>query len=276
MIMLVILILIFFSAGPVLLLFASGYSFKDVVSLTKISILRTGGVYVASIGSNSSIFVDNKPSGDSSFLDRSVLAQGLSIKQHLIKVERPGFRAWEKKVTVSPNKVTEVRPVLIPEKVLFMRIRDGATIETLSKAFLKKKDLIIATSTGRTIIDDSKISILLSKDTIKITWKNVEDTPQYMCSLNNCEKTLEISLEEPILDVEWYKDDTDGLVAVGRNHIFILELDARGGRIITPVFASGDFKLENFDNSSLVSYKGEIYLKKSSALYKLNFEPLSV
>ncbi len=274
MIMLAILIAVFICAGPLLLLLSSGYSFKDVVSLTKISILRTGGVYVASIGNKASVFVDSKLSGTSSFLDRSVLVQGLTTKQHSIRVERTGFRNWEKKLTIPPNKVIDIHPVLISEKVSFVITKNPVDISALTKAYEKKIDLIISTSTGDIIFDDDTISLSFLKNDVSFVWKDVENVPQFMCTEEKCEENLHISFDEKIIDAEFYKGGLDGAVVLGQSNIFITELDPRGGRISTPVFSANDFKIENFNKSALVSYKGSIYLKISKNFYKLNLEPV--
>ena len=274
--MLAILVLVFICVGPLLLLLASGYSFKDVVSLTKISILRTGGIYVASVGSNASVYIDNKLAGTSSFLDRSVLVQGLTTKQHTVRVERPEYRTWEKKVGISPNKVTQIYPVLISKQVSFVSVKSSADISSLNKAYAKKVDLIISTTTGDIIFDDSKISLTILKDNINIIWKDTEDSPQYMCTLNNCESELNITASEQVLDAELYKGSQSGLIVLGKDHIFITELDSRGGRISIPVFSASDFKISNFNKSALVSFKGSTYLKNSGNYYKLNLEPTPI
>ena len=276
MIMLSTLILIFFVVGPVLLLMASGYSFKEIISLTKVNLQGTGGIYVSDIGTDTTVFLDNKEVGRSSFLDRSVLVQQLSPKIHTLKVQKPGFREWTKKVSVLPKKVTEINPVLIAEKVSFEKINDKNSIKSITEAFSKKTEEAISTSSGKIVFDNGGIEVKIFSELVKLKWSDMDEVPQFMCFYERCDDFLNISITESVKDVEWFKNSFYALVIVSNDRVYLVELDSREGRITTPVFTAADFKVITFNKPQVVSWKGKIYLKSGNNFYLLNFDPISV
>lgn len=274
--MLSTLILIFFVVGPVLLLMASGYSFKEIISLTKVNLQGTGGIYVSDIGTDTTVFLDNKEVGRSSFLDRSVLVQQLSPKIHTLKVQKPGFREWTKKVSVLPKKVTEINPVLIAEKVSFEKINDKNSIKSITEAFSKKTEEAISTSSGKIVFDNGGIEVKIFSELVKLKWSDMDEVPQFMCFYERCDDFLNISITESVKDVEWFKNSFYALVIVSNDRVYLVELDSREGRITTLVFTAADFKVITFNKPQVVSWKGKIYLKSGNNFYLLNFDPISV
>lgn len=274
--MLCVLVIIFFAVGPVLLLMTSGYSFKEIISLTKVNLKGTGGIYVTDIGSDSIVFIDAKEGGRSSFLERSVLVQQLSPRIHTLKVKKPEFREWTKKVSVLPKKVTEIHPVLIAEKISFEKVNDKDSIKSITEALSKKMDATLATSSGKIIFDNGEIEVKISNGLVKLKWNDIEKVPQFMCFYEKCDDFLNISVSELIKDVEWFRNSFYAMVFVSNKSIYLVELDSREGRIITPVFTASDFKVDSFTKPQLVSWKGKIYLKNGNNFYLLNFDLISV
>ncbi len=270
------LIVIFFAIGPILLLMASGYSFKEIISLTTANLKGTGGIYVSDIGSDTVVFLDNKEEGRSSFLERSVLVQQLSPKIHVLKVKKPEFREWTKKVSVLPKKVTEIHPVLIAEKITYEKINDKDSIKSISEALSKKTEATISTSSGKIIFDNGEIEVKISSGLVKLKWNNVEQVPQFMCFYEKCDDFLNISIPEGVVDAEWFKNSFYAMVFVSSKSIYLVELDSREGRMATPVFKASDFEVNSFTKPELISWKGKIYLKNGSSFYLLNFDPISV
>lgn len=275
-IMFVLSVLIFIVAGPTLILIASGYSVKEVVSLTKINFQRTGGVYIGDIGTDGKVFVDGKIAGGGSFFDRSLLVQSLSPKVHTVSIERDGFRKWEKKVTVVPNKVTEIHPVLIPTKVVFEKINDKILSATLSKELAVKNKSLIASTSGTVVLKSGNMFVGLLDGAIFFKWKSIEDTPQYMCSKTNCEMGGSVSVENPIKDIEWHPESKYGLVAISSEGFYVIEFDSRNSRNITKVLSPEDFKLAHFIKPSLITLDEYIYLSSGDVFYKINLKKAPV
>lgn len=269
--MLITFTLVFFLAGPVLILIASGYSFGEVVSLTKINFLRTGGVYISDIGSDSKVYIDGKDVGGTSFFDRSILVQSLLPKGHNLKVEREGYRSWEKRVVVFPKKVTEIHPVLISEKITYEKIKDVSIIASVKKELQKKQELLNASTTAPFILRSGSMRIMPEGTFINVIWLDVSDTPQYMCEGASCGDKLEINLEEKVFDLEGFPGTNYGLVAITNYGIYVVELDERGGRKITRGFKPEDFGLDIFIKPKLSTLDSELYLSTNSILYKLYF-----
>jgi hypothetical protein len=273
-IQLALLVVLFIIIGPILVLFASGYSFQDILSFTKIELLSTGGIYVAEIGSNSIVTLDNDEFKQSSFLDRTVLFQRLTTDVHEIKINRPLYREWSKEVTVYPNRVTEIRPVLILEKIVVTPAVGTTTIADL-KSILKSKNSV-ATSTIRDA-SNSNFDIELKGGDISISWKTREDAPYYLCSALECVASTSVYLLETIHDFEWFPGRNDALITITNSTISVVELDPRNGRKITPIIALSDYveeKVRNLKNNqlkpSLITYQGSIYFEVGGAFFRID------
>ncbi len=269
---LIILVFVFFIFGPILILSASGYSIMDIGSIIKLNLHKTGGIYISNIGNNSEVFLDGKVAGNSSFLERSILLQRLSPKVHIIEVEKDGFLGWSKEVSVYPNRVTEVRPVLVPENITAKKITDKNLIATISKILLKKIESTISTSTGVIIFEDNHTVLsIINKGNIKIEWLSADDTPQYMCLSGVCDPSMSITLAEKVTDLEWHPENSNGIISITSKGIYIVELDPRGSRIINKIISPSDLKLSSFDKAKLFEYKGDIYLKTADSFYEIIF-----
>ncbi len=274
MMLLTILIAIFLIAGPVLILIASGYSLREVLSLTKVSLLKgSGGIYIEEIGDDAVIYLDNKETAHSSFLDRSILLQRLSPRAHAIRIEKAGFRPWEKSVPVISKRVTEIHPVLLSEKISFEKMKDESVLLELQDTLDEKEESIIATSTGNIILDHGRIKVGVLGRNIKVEWTNSEDAPQFMCQGEKCGTIEEIYMDESIKDLEWLIGGSDALVSVSNFGVYLVEMDSRGGRVIVPVLRSSDFGLSNFLNPKLIYLRGSLFLKTGETWYLISLEP---
>lgn len=268
---LVFLIVVFLVFGPVLVLMSSGYSFKDVLSLSKIKLLKTGGIYVAEIGANSSVVLDNKTGKESSFLDRTVLFQGLSTDLHTIKVKRQGYREWSKSVSVYPNRVTEIRPVLIKENP-----KTGEVLATSTNLALKailSSEQKTATSTFE-FLEKKNYSVDLKNRDIVIAWKSADDSPYYLCTFNECLATTTVSVSEDIVDYEWFQNRNDAMIVLSEGAVFVVELDPRNGRIIVPILKIKDLPLSKTPpknvKTSLLSYNDSLYIYHGGLFFELD------
>lgn len=107
-----ILALLFILIAPVILLLSLGYRLDNEFSLQK-----TGGIFVHSDVSNSSVFVDGEYLKDSGIFIRNTLIQDLTPnKEYLVEVHKDGYQSWVKKIFVYSSIVSEGRVLLLPNE----------------------------------------------------------------------------------------------------------------------------------------------------------------
>jgi hypothetical protein len=102
-------IIIFILISIPLLFYTFGYRF----SFQDRSLRQTGGIFVHAnpIGSLVSI---NAVQKTTSYLTGNAFIQNLKPGNHTITVTKNGFQSWKKTITIDPQNVTEVYPLLMP------------------------------------------------------------------------------------------------------------------------------------------------------------------
>lgn len=120
--------IIFIIAGGPLILYSFGYRF----SLDDWKVLRAGGLFISSIPSTGThIFVDGVLVKETSILSRSVFIQGLTPRAYTIRVEKDNYFPWQKSLAVLPERVTDVRALLVKDPP------DGTVLEKGNYVSLK-------------------------------------------------------------------------------------------------------------------------------------------
>lgn len=110
-IFLIVLMIIFIVATPMVILYSSGYQ----IDWETWRLQKTGGVYINAYPKGASISVDGtlKEVTSTLFLSQGKMISGLIPGTHTIKVEKTGFAPWEKNLEVKPNLVTEARNIFL-------------------------------------------------------------------------------------------------------------------------------------------------------------------
>lgn len=104
-----ILILLFAIASPVLVFYSLGYT----IDFSKISIEKTGGIFIKSKIHSVSVFLDGVFIKETPLLTSGTLLTDLKPRTHLLRLEKIGFHPWFKTVEVVPMNVIELRNVLL-------------------------------------------------------------------------------------------------------------------------------------------------------------------
>ncbi|MCR4323191.1 MAG: hypothetical protein NUV61_03855 [Candidatus Azambacteria bacterium] len=136
------LVAIFLIASPAVIIYSQGYS----LDLKTFSLVKTGGIFVATTPKGVLVYINGKLTTTTSALP---LTQGKLISRLLpddyaVKIEKGAYLGWDKKLKVEPQLVTEVRNVfLIPTE---------RTVET------------IETGVSDVIVSDSNASIAYIKE----------------------------------------------------------------------------------------------------------------
>jgi len=97
---------------PVLILYSSGYRVSS-----KLKLVKTGGIYLANDELDAYVKINGKEKKRADFLERSMLVRNLRPATYNVRVEKNGYRVWEKNVTVQEHMVEVCYPLLIPEKL---------------------------------------------------------------------------------------------------------------------------------------------------------------
>jgi hypothetical protein len=272
---------VFIIAGPIIVLLASGYSFQDIISLTKINLQSTGGIYIAGIGPNTAVFLDNAHTTDSSFLNRSMLLQWLRPKLHTVRLERPAYRTWSKNILVYPNKVTEIHPVLIPQKITVTPIAATTTTAiALKNLIIEEEKLKSATTTAELSIDTNVLTNLIDGQ-IFLSWQNLSDVPYYMCISDECVAKTAVSIKDPIVDFEWYPNRIDALIVASKSALYIVEIDSESGRMITEVLSFDSLLSQVSKKNAIVAnpivltYRGNIYIRVFNTFFRFYTDPVT-
>ncbi|MBI4159826.1 PEGA domain-containing protein [Candidatus Wolfebacteria bacterium] len=114
-----------FSAGfivtsIILILYTVGWSIdaKECFRVPFTCVIRkTGAIFIETSPRDVRFILDGAPHDDASGVIQSgTLIKNLRAGSHLLRIEKEGYRAWEKTLTVRANRVTEVLDtILIPE-----------------------------------------------------------------------------------------------------------------------------------------------------------------
>ncbi len=114
LIILLVCVVCFFVAAPVLVLYSMGYR----VDFAKMKITATGGIYVRTFPIAGQIIVDSKISGKPNIFSNSFFIQSLLPSPHTVLVKKDGYYDYFKTIPVQENQVTKLENVLLFKKIL--------------------------------------------------------------------------------------------------------------------------------------------------------------
>lgn len=281
-----LLIVVFFVASPILVLYTSGYRFGEGI------VSETGGVSVYLSPAGSTLYINGKSGDTLGFLSRSFFVQDLKIGDYSIEVKKEGYLPWAKNIAVYPKIVTENYAFLAPEKFIldevlqFIRTKEGtgtttketvkvsatSTAEYLSvKSLFEKRKLTRAEekkeleesldihkrfSLDETddILISGKSAVYLKNNTISALWiGNVLDAPYFFrVSTTTIATTTDIfKSDEKIYNIEFYPDRTDVVLIERPSGIVALQLNI-GSREedLRHVFEKRDSKIRVASNGA--------------------------
>lgn len=100
---------VFVIAIPVIILHSSGYRLNS-----KFRLVKTGGIYFHNEQSDAIVRLNGKVKKTAGLLERNLLVRELRPATYYARIEKEGYRVWEKNITVSEQKVEVCYPLLIP------------------------------------------------------------------------------------------------------------------------------------------------------------------
>jgi hypothetical protein len=109
---LILLGILFVITAPVIVLYSLGYTLDDTFTFQK-----TGGIFVHSDVSNTSVFVDKEFFKSNGIFIKNTLIQDLAPnKKYLIEVHKEGYQSWIKEIYVYPSIVSEGNVLMMPNE----------------------------------------------------------------------------------------------------------------------------------------------------------------
>lgn len=104
----------FLLVSPFIIFYAVG----RIPDLPTLRFVKTGGIFVKSKTTNLSVSLNNEFQKETSFFSGGALLTNIKTGRYVLKIEKVGHKPWYKSVDVLPERVTELRNILIlPEKV---------------------------------------------------------------------------------------------------------------------------------------------------------------
>ncbi len=105
-----LLVTLFLLGVPLILLYSQGFVFD----FQNRDLVQTGGIFVKTVQTGAKIFIDSDLYDETSFISHGVLMNNLLPKRYTVRVEKEGYRSWQKVVRVSDEEVLEFRNVFLP------------------------------------------------------------------------------------------------------------------------------------------------------------------
>jgi len=108
------LVVLFLVSGGGVLLYANGWRLDPET----FAVRKTGGVYIESVPRDAEILLNGKAVRNASGLISSgTLVSGLLPRAHEVTVQKEGYAAWRRVLTVKPSLVTKAEHIiLVPRK----------------------------------------------------------------------------------------------------------------------------------------------------------------
>lgn len=102
-------VVLFFLGTPLIILYSQGYYFD----FDKKIFIKTGALFVTTKPPKAKIFVNDKFKKETGWLSGDLLIKNLKVRAYRVRVEKDGFTAWKKTLTVEPGLVSEAKNVLL-------------------------------------------------------------------------------------------------------------------------------------------------------------------
>ena len=270
---LIVLIVIFIIAAPLLILYASGYRLGETLRF-----LPTGGLYVTTAQSGIEIYINDELIRETSLWQKNILIQNLKPQEYRVKVVKDGYQEWSKTLQVFAEIVTEAHTFMLPTEIEIEEIlpvivetpnstSTGTAIERgrenpeyLAVTELFKKPITkTTTSKVATTTRDVKILRKLSVENVggrlEVEWIGEPDSqPVYFCLENVCEDRIIIEPKSRLISFDFFPGREDLIILGLESGIYVTEVDNRGGQNVQKIIEglNIDFKVMNGD---------KIYLK---------------
>lgn len=154
-----LVVLSFIVIAPLVALYSSGYKFDFRTR----QFMRTGGIFVKTNQAGFRVIINGALAKQANFFSYGVLITDMAPDLYLLRIEKDGFRPWQRFVHVAAESVSEFRFVMLapekmPEKEILDLSRRGLTIDTF---LILKKSPWVAIRTN----EKKQLIYLFDRDT---------------------------------------------------------------------------------------------------------------
>ncbi len=116
------LVLLFCVATPALILYSLGYR----VDWRERKVAQIGGLYVKTDPANAVISINGKEMKKTDFLFGELFIDNLLPGTYAVKIEKEGYKPWQKNLVVQEKQVTEAKNVMLfPSQIAFKALSDS-------------------------------------------------------------------------------------------------------------------------------------------------------
>lgn len=229
-------ILAFLIMVPLVLLYTSGYRMGSDFHL-----IKTGGFYVSSPVSGSQIFVDGQLEKETNILQSGFFMQNLKPGTYSVLVAKEGYWPWIKKLNIKEQMVTEARALILPRepKTAAVSEKDFLPAEAEKyaaiKSEFKKLNSLPKSEIAEKFTNHGRERMWWKPEENKVwvEWIGEEESRPYYL---NEDKNLVLDSAFPVRNADFYPGRKDVIIVAVQNGVFAIETDARGGRILQPVY----------------------------------------
>ena len=109
LIILLLCVVCFFTASPIIVAYSMGYRFD----FERMKIVATGGIYVRTFPTADSITIDSKIAVKPGIFSNSIFVQSLLPKNHSVLVQKTGYYDYLKTLPTEENQVTKLENILL-------------------------------------------------------------------------------------------------------------------------------------------------------------------
>lgn len=183
--------LAFFAIAPFLILYSLGYT----IDIRRKTVKETGGIFVKTNQSGFTVSLNNGAIQKSSLLTRGLLLSNLTPGQYRIRIEKDGYRPWEKIISVTQLSVREIRDIiLLPDPLPKETITPWGNEEQLGRAFVSPKTRYAA---------------------FELTHRRTERRSFALFEPSKNKIAARLPLSEPAQEVIWNNEETAALLVNG-------------------------------------------------------------
>lgn len=265
----------FLFISPFIIFYAAG----RIPDLSTFNFIKTGGIFVKSKTTNLNVFLNNEFQKETSFLSGGAILTNIKIGRYILKIEKQEYKPWYKSVDVLPERVTELRNILIlPEKINIELVKEiGGDLISISPdssrlLFEKKEKSSKVISIFNTQAQKSYLVSQINKNPITgVIWGNngiILQKNGFFSIITETEKGyVEESIKFPLKNVvlaDFYSESDNSIIF----------LDSNGGLAVLQNNTVKKIR-DNIDSFGIYG-KNVFFVDKNGFLAKLNIETSEV
>jgi len=251
------------------------YYYDNGYRLSLISgVYKTGDFYIYSPAIGADVFVDGKKISDGNGNKNWFFIPNLKPGNHLITVAKKEFWPWQKALSARGGKTTEAKAMLVLKepkgKTLMSPAKDfpDLSIEDIAKRGRILKDLLYSQNSGEKISGSEKIFFGGERKQLFAEWLgDKKSAPYFFCDEEFCDdNVLILDSKFEIKSADFYPGRKDLVIVSVDNGVYAIEIDARGGRMLQPVYKG--------KNPVSITYENDpyVYVFDENSLLQISLE----